>query len=688
MSRSFESQTEAIELAAETTELKMPKSRRCSNGYKGSMFAIALICALAFFVCLGTILYGAVKYDLYNSHTEQEALSSAYKNVAGGMILAEASSAIDQNAPDRVDANGKAALAKMVDGTNLTSIAIYSAGNPDALYVYEGKGFTEDDVWLDFDAWLEVETNEEVEQGEPYDGIYYDVDGNEIIEENVDESQTAYYKTVHYTVQCTVAAEPTMDGSILTAYNECTCLFGIRFILLALMVAFFAVALVTFILLLRSVAHTPGTDELVPGRFARVPFDAITIGAVAIVGLLALLFGNLGSYGLVTSEFVTTMIFLLMFGAVVGAIIIFWAMALASRIKLHTLWSGLVITRFARWIGRWLRRFSLIKRTVISIAAVVVIEFIAVAFFINEYDMEGLVIFFVILNVIFILVAIGEAWSLRGLEEARRQLAAGNYDYRVDTSKMRGSLKAHGEELNAIAEGLAAAVEEGVRSERMRTELITNVSHDIKTPVTSIVNYADLLSKEETDNEKIREYTEVIGRQANRLKHLVSDLVDASKASSGTVEINLERCDLGIILEQVTGEFEHKLDEQGLQLVIDTRTDNVAIMADHRHLWRIFNNLMGNICKYSTPGTRVYVTLERAGEKAVITFRNTSRDALNITADELMERFVRGDQSRSTEGSGLGLAIARSLTELQGGSFDLQIDGDLFKAILSFPTCI
>ncbi|MCR5844959.1 MAG: HAMP domain-containing histidine kinase [bacterium] len=687
MSRSFDNLNETAELAAETTELKMPKNRRCSNGYKGSMFAIALIFALAFFVCLGTALYGGTKYDIYGADSESDALAAAYKSVAGGMIAGMTSEAIDHDSPDRVTANGKKNIIGIVDETSLTSVAIYTAANGDEpLLVYEGDDFASDDVWLSMEVWVEVDGSDLVQEDKPLDYVYYDEEGNEI--DGSGELMESNSETVMYTVECTVSAEPTMDGAILTAFKECTTLYSIRWILVGLMILFFAIALAAFIALLKSVGHRPDANGLVPGRFAKIPLDILTVAVVAITALMMFLLEAIGSHILAGSGFVSAMIGLSLFGAIVGAVVILWSMALASRIKMHTLVSGLAVTRLFRWIGRWLKRFGLIKRTVIIIAAVVIIELIAVAIFINECDMEGLVIFFVLLNVIFIVLAIGAAWSMRGLEEAREQLAAGNYDYRVDTSKMRGGLKRHGEELNAIAEGLAEAVEEGVRSERMRTELITNVSHDIKTPVTSIVNYADLLSKEETDNEKIREYTEVIGRQANRLKHLVSDLVDASKASSGTVEINLERCDLGIILSQVVGEFEFKLEDQGLQLVIDTRAENVAINADTRHLWRIFNNLMGNICKYSAPGTRVYVTLETVGDAAVITFRNTSRDPLNITADELMERFVRGDQSRSTEGSGLGLAIARSLTELQRGTFDLKIDGDLFKAILSFPTCV
>ena len=232
---------------------------------------------------------------------------------------------------------------------------------------------------------------------------------------------------------------------------------------------------------------------------------------------------------------------------------------------------------------------------------------------------------------------------------------------------------------------MSRAVDERMKSERMKTELITNVSHDIKTPLTSIINYADLISREKCDNEKIAEYAEVLSRQSDRLKRLIEDLVEASKAATGNLEVMLSLCDAGVFISQAVGEYEQKLNDAGLQTVVTQFDEAVYVMADGRRMLRVFDNLMNNICKYAQSGTRVYLSLEKIGNKAVITFKNTSRDPLNISADELMERFVRGDSSRNTEGNGLGLSIAKSLTELQGGTLTLSVDGDLFKVILSFP---
>ena len=246
-------------------------------------------------------------------------------------------------------------------------------------------------------------------------------------------------------------------------------------------------------------------------------------------------------------------------------------------------------------------------------------------------------------------------------------------------------LKRHGEDLNNIAKGMAIAVDDRLRSERMKTELITNVSHDIKTPLTSIINYATLISEEKSGNERIDEYTEVLVRQSERLKRLIDDLVEASKASTGNLEVEPVPCSASVFLDQASGEYSEKLEAADLTLVTKAQEKEMTIMADGRRMWRIFDNLMNNICKYAMPGTRVYLSLEEADGRAVFTFKNTSREELDISEEELMERFTRGDKSRNTEGNGLGLSIAKSLAELQGGTLELSIDGDLFKATVSFP---
>ncbi|MBQ5342819.1 MAG: sensor histidine kinase, partial [Oscillospiraceae bacterium] len=277
------------------------------------------------------------------------------------------------------------------------------------------------------------------------------------------------------------------------------------------------------------------------------------------------------------------------------------------------------------------------------------------------------------------------AIALRKLYKSGQALAAGDLSHYTDTKGMFWDLKRHGEDLNNIAKGMAIAVDDRLKSERMKTELITNVSHDIKTPLTSIINYATLIGEEQSDNEKINEYSEVLVRQSERLKRLIEDLVEASKASTGNLEVEPVPCSASVFLDQASGEYSEKLEAADLTLVTRAPEKEMTIMADGRRMWRIFDNLMNNICKYAMPGTRVYLSLEEENGSAVFTFKNTSRDELNISEEELMERFTRGDSSRNTEGNGLGLSIARSMAELQGGTLNLSIDGDLFKAILAFP---
>ncbi len=224
-----------------------------------------------------------------------------------------------------------------------------------------------------------------------------------------------------------------------------------------------------------------------------------------------------------------------------------------------------------------------------------------------------------------------------------------------------------------------------MKSERMKTELITNVSHDIKTPLTSIINYVDLLKKEEMPSETSVQYLEVIDRQSARLKKLIVDLIEASKASSGNVEIEPVPTDVNELLVQTTAEYESRCQEKNLEMVLNLLPETAHILVDGRHIWRVLDNILGNAYKYSLENTRIYIDVTRRDGQICISFKNVSATPLNISADELLERFVRGDSSRNTEGSGLGLSIAKSLTELQGGEFKLEIDGDLFKCEVTFP---
>ena len=271
------------------------------------------------------------------------------------------------------------------------------------------------------------------------------------------------------------------------------------------------------------------------------------------------------------------------------------------------------------------------------------------------------------------------------IRSAAEEIVGGASEVQIDTRGMYRDLKEHAQQLNALGASISGAVEERLRSERFKAELITNVSHDLKTPLTSIINYVDLLKKTEITQPKALEYLEVLDRKSQRLKKLTEDLVEASKASTGTLPVSLERLDFGQLVQQAMGEYEEKFIQAGLTPILDQGDGSLVILADGRHLWRVIDNLLGNCCKYALSGTRVYLDLSARDGRVLLTVKNISRAPLNLPSEQLMERFVRGDTARSTEGSGLGLSIARSLTELQGGAFRLDIDGDLFKAVVSLP---
>ena len=276
--------------------------------------------------------------------------------------------------------------------------------------------------------------------------------------------------------------------------------------------------------------------------------------------------------------------------------------------------------------------------------------------------------------------------KLQKINEALRNIYEGNPNVKLNEEELEGTLKIMAKYINDIAGGFTNAIEQSLKSERLKTELITNVSHDIKTPLTSIINYVDLLKKEEINNAQIEQYIAVLDKKSQRLKKLIEDLVEASKVSSGNVKLNMEVINLKELLNQTIGEFEDKLDKKNLKIEMDLPNENVLIKADNRYLYRVIENVFSNISKYALEGSRVYIKLEKQKEEVYLEFKNISKDKLNISAEELMQRFVRGDKSRYTEGSGLGLSIAESLTELQGGKFKIDIDGDLFKVEIKWKS--
>lgn len=465
--------------------------------------------------------------------------------------------------------------------------------------------------------------------------------------------------------------------------------YELRYVSIVVLVVSLILEAFVFVFLLSAAGHHGEAGEIRPSFIDKIPFDlytALTVfaGIFLIVAMAEVSYSN-------TAMLVVVLIAAL--GVIAALISLLWCMSLAVRIKLGTTIKSCIIYRVVAWCLRLIKKvfytfkdglkaIPMFPRAVLIIAAILFVEFLWIAI---AGTSPGKQLFgWFIERAVLVLATLYALLSMKQLLEAGQRIAKGELDCKVDTSKLRGPFKEHGEDLNSITDGMNRAVGERMKSERFRTELITNVSHDIKTPLTSIINYVDLLEKEQPENEKMREYLEVLDRQSAKLKKLIDDLLEASKASSGSLSVNLTECELGILLDQMAGEYSEKLSAAGLELILTKPEESVKIMADGRHMWRIFDNLLNNICKYAQRGTRVYLDLTADALKATVTFRNISATRLNISGDELTERFVRGDSSRNTEGSGLGLSIAQSLAQLQKGALDITIDGDLFKVVLRF----
>lgn len=456
--------------------------------------------------------------------------------------------------------------------------------------------------------------------------------------------------------------------------------YALRYAVYVIMLVTFVLGVAFFVFLMNAAGHRRDTEEIVMTWIDRMPLDAYLGFAFLVYEILILCLREASYY----SDFPSAMMFLALL-IVAGWVTLLNLLTFAVRVKSGKWWCNTVVWsvgHFIWQIGKTIVcNIELLWKAILAIVLLSMVEFYVVS-----WDGVGrITMFWLIEKIIFVPLLLMSIVQMQKLKTGAEHMAEGDLGHRIDTEKMFWEFRWHGETLNDINTGISRAVDERMKSERFKTELITNVSHDIKTPLTSIINYVDLLEKEDLQNEKAVEYLEVLERQSARLKRLIEDLMEASKASTGNLAVHLERLEAGITLVQIVGEFEEKMQAANLELVIDKPEEPVYIMADGRHFWRVIDNLMNNICKYAQPDTRVYVDLEQKENVAVLTLRNTSKYPLNISSEELMERFVRGDSSRNTEGSGLGLSIAQSLMELMGGTFTLIVDGDLFKVVLELP---
>lgn len=421
--------------------------------------------------------------------------------------------------------------------------------------------------------------------------------------------------------------------------------------------------------------------EVILNAFDKTPL------LVALIILFILSMIGCGFLIALTSENLT----LILSGTAIGAVIVyisfvFFLETIIKRIKSKTLFRNTITYRILRWIKSLItsmtRNANMTVKLILIFIAFGILNIIGFGLSINNEPIG----FFILIAIWVYAFAKMHQWLVRYIEikNAINEIYIGNTEVHLDEKRYKGSLNSMAIQVNDIAGGLSNAIQEKLKSERLKTELITNVSHDIKTPLTSIINYVDLLKKEKMPNEQAEEYLNILDNKSQRLKRLTEDLVEASKASSGNIKLNIEKLNVNELLKQVSGEFEDKFKSRNLEEVMSLPEKNVYINADSRYMYRILENMYSNISKYAMDNTRVYIDVIPNNNRITIQMKNISKEKLNISTEELMQRFVRGDSARNTEGSGLGLSIATSLTTLQGGTFNIYLDGDLYKVIIEF----
>lgn len=380
---------------------------------------------------------------------------------------------------------------------------------------------------------------------------------------------------------------------------------------------------------------------------------------------------------------------------VADAVFTFFFYSLVRRIKAGTLFKNSylyrLLLRLKAFAWKVYDNGGIVLRTWVPYGIFMAFNLFMLLWAVNAENLL-LVLFACVIDIIVGVLLYKDAKERQGIVEGIETIAGGEVEHQIDTEELHGDNRVLANSVNSIGKGIKEAVEISMKDERMKADLITNVSHDIKTPLTSIINYVDLLKRERVDNEKVQNYIRVLDEKSQRLKQLTDDLVEASKITSGNISYHFERINLTELMNQTIGEFSEKFETKNLMTIMNVNTRNVVIEADSRRIWRVMENLFNNVFKYAMPGTRVYVTMDKresgnqdGAEQIEISIKNISENPLNCSPEELTERFIRGDESRTTEGSGLGLSIAKNLTLAQKGSFEIQLDGDLFKVFLTFP---
>ena len=514
-------------------------------------------------------------------------------------------------------------------------------------------------------------------------GIVQEESSTANLQETTSENQnTAQENTTNnYTIYTSLLGELEYVDSIYTdrlLYNTIS-LVNQNLVFLIPFIIILIVALVPVIVI--GIGRTRKQDGIQLNWYDKILIEIAAIIAILIGCVGALFTLSIGG----ASSIVTFMLGVSGMGA--GILIIYLACIIffetvIKRLKTHTF----LKTTIAYWIYKKTKEFlenvKVTKRLILYFVVFIVVNLFCFAIMWSD-GFPGVVLTLILYGITFVCLS-KRVKSYIKIKNAINELYKGDTDIYLDETELCNEMQETGKEINDIAGGLSNAINEKLKSERLKTELITNVSHDIKTPLTSIINYVDLLKKEGTNSDKAKEYLDILDSKSQRLKKLTEDLVEASKASSGAIKLNIEKLNVNELIKQVSGEFEDKFKAHNLQEIITLPEKDVFIKADSRYMYRVLENMYSNISKYAMEGTRVYTDISEKDGNVLIQLKNVSKQKLNISADELMQRFVRGEASRNTEGSGLGLSIARSLTELQDGKFNIYLDGDLFKVTIEF----
>lgn len=449
--------------------------------------------------------------------------------------------------------------------------------------------------------------------------------------------------------------------------------------------AIMLIVLITYLVI--AIGYKKGVEGIDLNDFDKIPLEIVLCSAIIVIVIMLCCYIFIADINQKITDLTVSVIITAYF--LIYYVLAITANTIIKRIKSKTFGDTCWLIRINRFIFRKLRNIwelinystNITVKVMVYIALAIIIP--AIVYVVFYSTGLSMILCFAIFSFIVYRI-LKECVCMDKIDKKLKEMYDGNNSTKLKEEEFTNTLKKQVKYINDISNGFENAIDEKMKSERLKTELITNVSHDIKTPLTSIINYVDLLKHEEIKNEKAKEYINILDQKSQRLKKLIEDLVEASKVSTGNVKLSLESINICELIKQMIGEFDDRFKNNKLDVVMNVPNEGIYVKADNRYMYRVIENLFSNISKYALENSRVYVDIYDKGETVEIEIKNISKDKLNISVDELMQRFVRGDKSRNTEGSGLGISISKSLTELQNGKFNMEIDGDLFKVELEF----